>query len=67
MSALTNDSDLKSKSNEILGNLDKDTLKNVFVEKFIDEIKVNCDAWNDNSLEPLIFAKILNDWGKDII
>ena len=30
---------------------------------FIKELKSNCDAWNDNSLEPIIFGKLIKESG----
>ncbi len=30
---------------------------------FVNELSVNCDSWNDNSLEPIIFTKLLIDCG----
>ena len=30
---------------------------------YINELKANCDSWNDNSLEPFIFSRLINDCG----
>lgn len=33
------------------------------MNSFIDELKIDCESWNDNSLEPVIFAKLIQDCG----
>lgn len=33
------------------------------MNSFIIELKSNCDSWNDNSLEPIIFSKLIQDCG----
>lgn len=35
--------------------------------RFIGELKVNCDSWTDNSLEPIIFGKLIQDCGKVLV
>ena len=30
---------------------------------FVSELSSNCDSWNDNSLEPIIFTKLLIECG----
>ena len=30
---------------------------------FVNELSSNCDSWNDNSLEPIIFTKLIVDCG----
>jgi hypothetical protein len=34
-----------------------------FINQFVEEFKLNCDAWNDNSLEQIIFAKLIKTYG----
>jgi dynein assembly factor 5 len=31
--------------------------------KLFKELKSNCDSWNDNSLEPIVFGKLIKDCG----
>lgn len=31
--------------------------------RLVKELKNNCDAWNDNSLEQIVFAKLIKDYG----
>ena len=38
-------------------------LKSNHMKKFITELQADCNSWNDNSLEPIIFAKLINDCG----
>jgi hypothetical protein len=34
------------------------------IASFVTELKKNCEAWNDNSLEPVIFGKLVKKYGK---
>jgi hypothetical protein len=34
------------------------------MNQFVNEFKLNCNSWNDNSLEPIIFAKLIKNYGK---
>lgn len=66
ISALSNDPKVKENSNSLLQTLNNEQIKSSHLASFIDELKADCQSWNDNSFEPVIFSKLLKDWGKKI-
>ena len=41
----------------------KDLMAERHLLSFVSELSSNCDSWNDNSLEPIIFTKLLIECG----
>ena len=53
----------KTKLHSLIQSLNATSVSKVHLVAFINELKSNCDSWNDNSLEPIIFAKLVTDFG----
>ena len=50
------------KTDSIIRELNKERLTNN-ITLFVNELKADCMSWNDNSLEPIIFAKLIKQSG----
>lgn len=65
LSALSNDHANSDLVNKLIKSLKEENSMDVeHMFKLTKELKSNCDAWNDNSLEQIVFAKLIKDYGK---
>lgn len=62
--SLSKDEESQIKAQAILAKINSDLIKEKYLLMSINEFKLNCEAWTDNSLEPIVFVKLLTDYGK---
>jgi dynein assembly factor 5, axonemal len=56
--------DLNLKLNGLLPRIcDSESFILKHVASFVLELKSNCESWNDNSMEPIIFGRLIKDFG----
>lgn len=60
ISSLTSHEAIQVKSADLLKHVTDPT---IHLNKFVSEFKSSCSSWNDNSLEPIIFAKLVQTYG----
>lgn len=62
--SLSKDEESPRKAQSILAKINSDLIREKYLLMNINEFKLNCEAWTDNSLEPIVFVKLLTDYGK---
>ncbi len=62
--SLSKDDESPRKAQAILTKISSDLIREKYLLMSINEFKLNCEAWTDNSLEPIVFVKLLTDYGK---
>lgn len=65
LSSLITDPTIKASVDQFIKGLKSSTeiMGEANMQKLIQELSSNCQAWNDNSFEPIVFAKLTKDYG----